>query len=255
MQFQPDTAYPDEGDRFQAATTTVTQIAAALNELRDQLEITTRRMDEVAAAQVNEADMGRVFVRAAQYADSTIAGAQDDAHRLVADARREAERILADARGNADAIIKEAERSTTLPPAVAVQIQAALIGLTHVNAGFITEMEFLRDSLHPLMASAKTTATAEVHSPTEIGALTAPSATTESGWQPEQPEMSEEPEVPQEEEVSEVAASVPTGVELTSLDSLLASSWHPSSAVSAPPSTHLPQSRGHERKRLRGHPG
>jgi hypothetical protein len=77
---------------------------------------------------------------------------------VVAEARREAERILADARGNADAIIEEAERSTTLPPAVALQVQAALDGFTHVNAELIKELDFLRDSLQPRLTPSTTAA-------------------------------------------------------------------------------------------------
>src|SRR5271155_2026276 len=111
MQFLPDTAYSHEGDTVQAVTTAVTHVAVALDELKDQLEIANRRVGEAAAAQITEAELGRLFVRAAEFADSAVAEAQDDARRLMADARREAERILADARAHAAAIIEEAERS------------------------------------------------------------------------------------------------------------------------------------------------
>jgi hypothetical protein len=158
MQFLPDTAYSHEGDTVQAVTTAVTHVAVALDELKDQLEIANRRVGEVAAAQITEAELGRLFVRAAAFADTAIAEAEDEARQVVAGARREAERILADARANADAIIEEAERSTSLPPAVALQVQAALDGFTHVNAELIKELDFLRDSLQPRLTPSTTTA-------------------------------------------------------------------------------------------------
>src|SRR5580658_962654 len=103
MQFLPDDAYPDEGAVVQAVTAAVTHVAIALDELKNQLEIANRRVGEAAAARITEAELGQLFVRAAAFADSVIAEAQDEARRVVDDARREAERILADTRGIADA--------------------------------------------------------------------------------------------------------------------------------------------------------
>src|SRR5580704_9239350 len=110
MQYLPDAAHPNDGDTVQAVTNAVTHVAVALDELKDQLEIANRRVSEVAAAQTTEAELGRLFVRAAEFADSAIAEAQDEARQVVADAHRQADRILAIARGHADAIIDEAER-------------------------------------------------------------------------------------------------------------------------------------------------
>lgn len=216
MQYLPDAAYPNQPDTVQAVTNAVSHVAIALDELKDQLEMANRRVTEVAAAQITEAELGQLFVRAAKFADSAIAEAQDDARQLVADARREAQRILADARDDADAIIEEAkQRSTTLPPAFAVHVQAALDGFTHVNAEFIKELELLRGALQPAL-SPSTTARTEVRRPTEVAALAVPTATAGSEWQPEVPE---------------VRAASPAATDVTSLDSLLAGAWHPSPAA------------------------
>jgi hypothetical protein len=217
MQYPPDTAYPDEGDTVQAVTTAVTHVAVALDELKDQLEIANRRVSEVAAAQTTEAELGRLFVRAAEFADSAIAEAQDEARQVVADAHRQADRILAIARGHADAIIEEAERSTTLPSAFALHVQAALDGFTHVNAEFMKEVEFLRDSLQPALTPAATRA--EMRRPPEVGAVTVPSVTAGNEGRPAVPE---------------VAASTPAAADANSLDSLLANAWHPAPAASPP---------------------
>lgn len=237
MQFLPDTADPDEGDTVQVVTTAITHVAVALDELTDQLEIANRRVGAVTAAQSTEAELGRLFVRAAAFAVSAVAEAQDEARQLVADARREAERILADARGHADAIVEEAERSTTLPPGSAVQIQAALDGFTHVNAEFIKELQFLRDSLQPSLTPSTTTPTGELRPPTEVAAVP---ATAGSGWQPE---------------IRRMPASATAGSDVISLDGLLASAWHPSPAASPNSSPHVPRSSGRSRKRLRDNRG
>lgn len=230
MQFPPDTAYPDASDTVQAVTTAVTHVAVALDELKGQLEIANRRVSEVAAAQTTEAELGRLFVRAAQFADSAIAEAQDEARRLVADARREADRIVAEARGHADAIIEEAEQSSALPSAFALQVQTALDGFTHVNSEFMKELEFLWNSLQTALPPAVTNRSG-IGRPPELAALTIPSLTTEGGGR---------------EQASEVGASAPVVAHENSLDSLLASAWRPTPDVSPQPSPPLWQPRAND---------
>jgi hypothetical protein len=240
MPFPPNTGYPDDGDRVQAVTRAVSHVAVALDELKDQLENTNRRVDEVAGAQITEAELGRLFVRSARFADSTIAGAQEEARQLVADARRESERILNNARVDADTIIEEATRSLTLPPAAfAIQVQAALDGFTRVNADFLTELEFLRDSLRPLLTASTPTAMAEVGGLTEAPAVTSSSTTPVDDAPPEVPDL---------------PATTSAGPDVISLESLLASAWHPAPAASPQPGPHVPRSRRDARKRLRGNP-
>ena len=149
MQYLPDAAHPNDGDTVQAVTNAVTHVAVALDELKDQLEIANRRVSEVAAAQITEAELGRLFVRAAQFADTAMAEAEDEAREVVAAARREAERILADARSAADAMIEEGERSSQLGVAAAEQVQATIEGFTRFNQDLMRELEFLRDAIQP----------------------------------------------------------------------------------------------------------
>jgi cell division septum initiation protein DivIVA len=181
----PNSGSSDAGDTVQAVTTAVTHVAVALDELREQLEIANRRVGEMAAAKITEDELGRLFVRAAQFADSAIADAHEEARRVLNDARDQAERIMADARGRADAIIEEAQQSNALPPAVAAQLHATIDGFTHVNAELIKEMEFLRDALQPQLGS--WTAPSLPHTtPGENSLLTMPSfpATPPSPWAP-----------------------------------------------------------------------
>jgi cell division septum initiation protein DivIVA len=149
MQYLPDAAHSNDGDTVQAVTNAVTHVAVALDELKDQLEIANRRVSEVAAAQITEAELGRLFVRAAQFADTAMAEAEDEAREVVAAARREAERILADARTAADAMIEEGERSSQLGVAAAEQVQATIEGFTRFNQDLMRELEFLRDAIQP----------------------------------------------------------------------------------------------------------
>ncbi|HXQ75061.1 MAG TPA: DivIVA domain-containing protein [Acidimicrobiales bacterium] len=150
MQFLPDAAHPNDGDTVHAVATAVTHVAMALDELKEQLEIANRRVGEVAAAQITETELGRLFVRAAEFADSAIAEAEEEARQVVADARMDAERILADARIEAESIIEEVQR---LPPAAAEQVQATIDGFTHINRELIKELEFLRDTLQPQLGA------------------------------------------------------------------------------------------------------
>ncbi len=152
MQFLPDAAHPNEGDTVHAVATAVTHVAVALDELKDQLEIANRRVAEVTTAQITEAELGRLFVRAAEFADSAVADAEEHARRLVAEARVNAERILADARIEAESIIEEAQRSG-LPAAAAEQVHATIDGFTRVNRELIKELEFLRDVLQPQLGA------------------------------------------------------------------------------------------------------
>jgi hypothetical protein len=149
MQFLPDAAYPNEGDTVQAVASAVTHVAVALDELKDQLEIANRRVGEVAAAQITEAELGRLFVRAAQFADSAIAEAEEEARQVVIAANQEAQRILADARLEADAITEEARRSSALGLAAAQKVQSTIEGFTRVNQELIKELDFLRDVIQP----------------------------------------------------------------------------------------------------------
>jgi hypothetical protein len=97
--------------------------------------------------------LGRLFVRAAQFADTAIAEAEDEARQLVAAGASQAEQILADARRAADAIIEEAHRSARLGVAAAEQVQSTIDGFTRVNRELIRELEFLRDVIQPELAS------------------------------------------------------------------------------------------------------
>ena len=149
MTYLPDSVHSGESDTVLAVTSAVTHVAVALDELKDQLEIANRRVGEVAAAQITEAELGRLFVRAAQFADTAIAEAEDEARQLVAAANREAQRILAAARVEAEAMIEEGHRSSELGVAAAEQVQATIEGFTRVNQELMKDLEMLRDAIQP----------------------------------------------------------------------------------------------------------
>jgi cell division septum initiation protein DivIVA len=151
MQFLPDAAQPIDGDTVEAVTTAVTHVALALDELKDQLEVTNRRVGEVMAAQISEADLGRLFVRAAEFADATMAQAEEEARQLVADAVAQAERLVANARLEAHAIITEAH-DAPLSDAVAEQVRATIDRLVLVNDELVKELDFLHDVVQPHFA-------------------------------------------------------------------------------------------------------
>ena len=148
MQYLPDAAHPNDGDTVHAVTNAVTHVAVALDELKDQLEIANRRVGEVAAAQITEAELGRLFVRAAAVRRHGHRRSRGRSPEVVAAARREAERILADARTEADAMIEEAS-APAFPWAAAEQVQATIEGFTHINRELIKELAYLRDTLQP----------------------------------------------------------------------------------------------------------
>ena len=148
MTYLPDSVHPGEGDTVLAVTTAVTHVAVALDELKDQLEIANRRVGEVAAAQITEAELGRLFVRAAQFADTAIAEAEDEARQLIVAANREADRILTDARVEAEALIEEGRRSSAVE-----QVQATIEGFSRVNQELMREFEILRQVIQPELAA------------------------------------------------------------------------------------------------------
>ena len=172
MPFLPDAASPPEGDTVQAVTTAVTHVAVALDELKDQLEIANRRVSEVAAAQITETELGRLFVRAAAFADSAIAEAEEEARHLVSAAAAEARRILTDAKVEAQTIIEEAQRSR-LPEAAVEQVQAMIDGFTRVNTELTKELGFLRDALQP-----------QIGAPVTPQILAAPPTSVPPPWTP-----------------------------------------------------------------------
>jgi hypothetical protein len=153
MTYLPDSVHPGEGDTVLAVTTAVTHVAVALDELKDQLEIANRRVGEVAAAQITEAELGRLFVRAAQFADTAIAEAEDEARQLIVAANREADRILTDARVEAEALIEEGRRSSELGAAAVEQVQATIEGFSRVNQELMREFEILRQVIQPELAA------------------------------------------------------------------------------------------------------
>ncbi len=145
-----------KGDTVLAVTTAVTHVAVALDELKDQLEIANRRVGEVAAAQIPDAELGRLFVRAAHFADTAIAEAEDEARQVVAAAHRQAQSTLPDARIQADALIEEGQRSSQLGAAAAQQVQVTIEGFTRVNQELMRELEFLRDVIQPELTEGTT---------------------------------------------------------------------------------------------------
>jgi cell division septum initiation protein DivIVA len=185
MTYLPDSVHPGEADTVLAVTTAVTHVAVALDELKDQLEIANRRVGEVAAAQITEAELGRLFVRAAQFADSAIAEAEDQARQLVAAAKREAERILAAARVEAEAMIEEGHRSSELGAAAAEQVQATIEGFTRVNQELMKDLEILREAIQPELAAGTELAASTV--PTLPAAPTLGASTTSTFHSPVPP--------------------------------------------------------------------
>jgi hypothetical protein len=188
MQFLPDAAHPSDGNTVHAVTTAVTHVAMALDELKQQLEIANRRVTEVAAAQITEAELGRLFVRAAEFADNAIAEAEEEARRLVAGARLDAERILADARIEAESIIDEAQRAS-LPGTAAEQVQATIDGFTHINRELIKELAYLRDTLQPQLGAPLTPSLSAPGPTTATSPAPGPEArpTETSSWIPPDP--------------------------------------------------------------------
>jgi vacuolar-type H+-ATPase subunit H len=190
MQFLPDAAHPNDGDTVHAVASAVTHVAMALDELKDQLEIANRRVGEVAAAQITEAELGRLFVRAAEFADTAIAEAEEEARQVVADARMNAEHILADARIEAESIIEEAQRPG-MAPGAAEQVQATIDGFTQINRELIKELAFLRDTLQPQLGAPAAPSLPAVPppapAPPTVGADTPPPGSARSSpWTPPQ---------------------------------------------------------------------
>jgi len=132
-----------------AIAATVARAAATIEALRRELEEASawaERADNIAA---KEAELGRVIMRAQQFAERAALQAEERARQVIAEAEGEAARIIEAARAHSMAILEDARRAPSLPPEDAHQLQEALQLFSRTNGDLMNELRLLSEALVP----------------------------------------------------------------------------------------------------------
>lgn len=127
----------------------VERATATIDALRRELEEASARVERANVLAAKEAELGRVVMRAQEFAERASAQAEERARQLLANAEVEAASILEAAKAQATAIIEEAQRAPRLPAADARQLREALQLFSRTNSALMSELRLLADALVP----------------------------------------------------------------------------------------------------------
>ncbi|HEV2360106.1 MAG TPA: DivIVA domain-containing protein [Acidimicrobiales bacterium] len=139
-------------DGAASVSATIARAAATIENLKRELEDASQWVERSQQLQAKEAELGRVILRAQEFAERASARAEERAETLIADARKEAERIVALAHAERDSLMAAgggagALATSALTPDEAERLRGALALFTETNAHLVAELQHLSRTL------------------------------------------------------------------------------------------------------------
>jgi len=128
---------------------TVERATATIDALRHELEEASIWVDRASTFAAKEAELGRLIMRAQEFAARSASQAEERSRQVIAEAEVEAAIILEAARVQSAAIIEEAQRAPSLPPDDAHRLQEALQLFARTNGDLMRELRLLSEALAP----------------------------------------------------------------------------------------------------------
>jgi len=139
-----------EDEALEAVASSLESVASTMNHLTSQLTALTEAFGRTKTLRATEAEIGRLFVRAQEYVDDSIADARERARRIVAEAQDQAAHIIEQAQAQAAEIVEQARRQAILRPEAVAQLSNTIEGFSRMNVELVEELSRLRETLAPM---------------------------------------------------------------------------------------------------------
>jgi cell division septum initiation protein DivIVA len=138
-----DPSYPD------AANAEIHSIASAIEELQARLEKANSHLGHATALRDSELEIGRLFVEAQRFSESSISKLEQQIHEILLEAEAKASQILREATEEAHEIRRQAQEAAFVSNRAAQELQSAIAGFTVVNSALVSELNALNTMLTP----------------------------------------------------------------------------------------------------------
>jgi chromosome segregation ATPase len=139
------------GGTVESASSEIGAIAGAIEELQNRLARANDQLEQVAAVQTTEFEIGRLFMEAQRFSEVSISKLEMQIQEILVEAEAKAAQILREATEEAQEIRRRAEQSSFIPAGKAQELQAAISGFASVNNELIKELNALNEMLAPSM--------------------------------------------------------------------------------------------------------
>ena len=135
----------------ESASSEIGAIAGAIEELQNRLARANDQLEQVAAVQTTEFEIGRLFMEAQRFSEVSISKLEMQIQEILVEAEAKAAQILREATEEAQEIRRQAEQASFIPARTAQELQAAISGFASVNNELIKELNALNEMLAPSM--------------------------------------------------------------------------------------------------------
>ena len=145
------TALPvDENDAVESANAEIQFVSSAIKDLQDRLDRAHDQMDHVSAVWTTEVEIGRLFVEAQRFTDSSLSSLEQQVRAILEQAEAKAQEILREATEDAEEIRRDAQALKSIPAETAHELQVAIAGFSHINGELVKELGALSAKLTPM---------------------------------------------------------------------------------------------------------
>jgi cell division septum initiation protein DivIVA len=124
-------------------------IASTIEDLQSRLEQANVRLETVSKVETTEVQIGRLFVEAQTFCESSLANLEVQVHEILLEADTKAKQMILEANEEAQEIRRQAQRAALASNETVRELQVAIAGFTRVNADLLTELGALNNMLLP----------------------------------------------------------------------------------------------------------
>jgi chromosome segregation ATPase len=131
----------------ESASSELGSIAGAIESLQNRLSQAQDQLNNVAAVQTTEFEIGRLFVEAQRFSEASLSKLEIQIQEILIEAEAKAAEILREATEEAAEIRRQAHQSSSIPNRAAEEVQTAIVGFANVNSQLVRELAALSDIL------------------------------------------------------------------------------------------------------------
>jgi hypothetical protein len=124
-------------------------IANIIEELQNRLAVANEQLGSVAKIETTEVEIGRLFVEAQRFSETTLANLEYQVHEILHEVEAKAAQILTEATSEAQEIRRQAEQAATASAKTARELHDAIAGFAAINNEFVKELGGLNAKLLP----------------------------------------------------------------------------------------------------------
>jgi chromosome segregation ATPase len=124
-------------------------IADTIEELQNRLALANQQLGSVAKVETTEIEIGRLFVEAQRFSESTLANLEYQIHEILHEVEAKAAQILAEATSEAQEIRRQAEQAAAASAETEQELHAAIAGFSALHGELVKKLGDLNAMLPP----------------------------------------------------------------------------------------------------------